>query len=823
MIIHRKMRFLNFKLLTHAALALVLLLGTAAFGQQPIYQKPPQAVLDVFNAPPTPTVSISPTSDRMLLAEAPRYPTIADRAQPMLRIAGLRINPNTNGPHTMPRISKLTLKTVADGKEIKIILPPNVRLTQPSWSADGKHFAFTNTTATGIDLWVGNAMTGAVHVIPGVRINAAYGEAVQWMPDNKTLLCQTVVATRGRPPVEPKVPVGPHIQESYGKPSPAPTFEDLLQNAHDEDLFEYYAKSQLVLVNTATSLVTPVGKPAIFLSSDPSPDGNHFLVVQNHKPYTYLRPFSAFPKDVEVWDRHGKMEYKVASLPLADQVPLEGVQTGPRSYQWRPTEAAQLVWAEALDGGDLKNKVPHRDKVMTFKAPFQGQPTELAKTEHRFGGITWGEKGLALLRDNDSSRRWGRAFIINADNPAQAPRLVWDRSVQDRYNDPGAPIMRQLPSGGRVMWQSGNYIYLNGAGASRQGDRPFLDRFDLTTLKAERIFRCDDKSYESVVALAADDASRFITRYETPNEPPNYYIRSAGDSSKKPLTNFPDPAPQVRGITKQLVQYKREDGTDLSFMLYLPPGYQPGTKLPTVVWAYPREFSDASTAGQVSGSTNRFTTISGMSQLFFALQGYAVLDDAQMPVIGDTKTMNDTYVQQIVASAKAAIDKAVEMGVTDRNRVGVGGHSYGAFMTANLLAHSDLFRAGIARSGAYNRTLTPFGFQSERRTLWEASETYLKMSPFMFADKLKEPILLIHGEADDNSGTFPIQSERFYQALKGNGGYVRYVTLPLEPHGYQAKESLEHTLWEMLTWFDKYVKNAKDTPAAAMNAKGDKQ
>ncbi len=805
--------------LIRAAIALVLLLSVTAFGQQPVYQKPSKAVLDVFNAPPTPTVSISPTSDRLLLTEGPRYPTITDRAQPMLRIAGLRINPNTNGPHTLPRISKLILKTVADGKEIKVIVPPNAHLTAPAWSADGKHFAFTNTTATGIELWIGHALTGEAHRIPGVRINAAYGEgtqrnnaaydgAVQWMPDNKTLLCHTVAATRGRPPVEPKVPVGPNIQESYGKPSPAPTFEDLLQNAHDEDLFEYYAKSQLALVNTATSLVTPLGKPAIFTSTEPSPDGNHFLVVHNHKPYTYLRPASAFPKEVEVWDRHGKMEYKLASLPLADQVPLEGVPTGPRSYQWRPTEAAQLVWVEALDGGNLKNKVSHRDQVLTFKAPFQGQPMELAKTEHRFGGLTWGEKGLAFLRDNDSSRRWNRTFIINADDPAPAPRLVWDRSTQDRYSDPGTPVMRQLPNGQRVMWQHGNQIFLNGTGASPQGDRPFLDRFDLATLKSERLFRCDEKSYESVIALTTDDGSRFITRYETPTDPPNYFMRSTGDSSKKALTKFTDPAPQVRGITKQLVTYKREDGVPLSFTLYLPPDYKQGTKLPTVVWAYPREFSDAGTAGQVSGSANRFTVISGMSELFFALQGYAVLDDATIPVIGDPQTMNDTYVEQLVSSAKAAIDKAVEMGVTDRKRVGVGGHSYGAFMTANLLAHSDLFRAGIARSGAYNRTLTPFGFQSERRTLWEAAPTYLKMSPFMFADKIKEPILLIHGEADDNSGTFPVQSERFYQALKGNGAYVRYVTLPLEPHGYQGKESLEHTLWEMITWFDKYVKNA---------------
>jgi dipeptidyl aminopeptidase/acylaminoacyl peptidase len=488
-------------------------------------------------------------------------------------------------------------------------------------------------------------------------------------------------------------------------------------------------------------------------------------------------------------------------------VPIEGVPTGPRGYSWRPTEAATLVWVEALDGGDTKKKAPVRDVVKMLKAPFTGQPVELMKTEHRFAGMTWGEKnGLVFVRDFDRNRRWSRAFMLNADNPSQQPKIVWDRSTQDRYNDPGNPVMKRLANGRMVIHQTGDEIFLSGQGATPRGDRPFLSRFNLKTLKPEQIFRCDDQSYESFVTLLADDGSKFITSYETQTTPPNYFIRTAGGESKQALTNFPDPTPQLRGVKKQLVRYKRKDGVDLSFTLYLPPGYKAGTPLPTVVWAYPIEFSDAGVAGQVSGSTNRFTTFGGMSHLFFTLMGYAVLDDATMPVIGDPETMNNTYVEQIVASAEAAIDKAVEMGVTDRNRVGVGGHSYGAFMTANLLAHSDVFKAGIARSGAYNRTLTPFGFQSERRPFWEAPEMYFKVSPFMHAHKIKEPILLTHGEVDNNTGTHPIQSDRMYQAIKGNGGNVRYVTLPYESHGYAARESIEHTLWEMITWFDKYVK-----------------
>jgi dipeptidyl aminopeptidase/acylaminoacyl peptidase len=377
-------------------------------------------------------------------------------------------------------------------------------------------------------------------------------------------------------------------------------------------------------------------------------------------------------------------------------------------------------------------------------------------------------------------------------------------------------LQRTLPNGERVLWQSGNSIFLAGAGASPGGDYPFLDKFDLETFKAERLFQSDKGSFESVVSLVSVDAGigvRFITERETPAAPLNYLLRTAGATEATSLTYFSDPTPQLRKITKQLVTYKRADGVPLSFTLYLPPDYQPGQRLPTLVWAYPLEYNDADTAGQVSGSTNRFTTIGGSSHLFFLLQGYAVLDGATMPIVGTPETMNDTFIRQIVDSAKAAIDKAVELGVTDPNRVGVGGHSYGAFMTANLLAHSDLFRAGIARSGAYNRTLTPFGFQGERRTFWEAPDIYARLSPFMHADKIKEPILLIHGERDDNSGTFPVQSERLYQAIKGNGGNVRYVTLPFEAHGYAARESIEHTLYEMLSWFDQHVKNAQSKPA----------
>jgi dipeptidyl aminopeptidase/acylaminoacyl peptidase len=794
-----------------AVLVLIAALATSAFAQQG-YKKPPQGVLDILTAAVTPTASVSPARDSILLSTGLRYPPIADLAQPMLRLAGLRINPNTNGPHRYQYAVALTLKRISDGSEVKIALPPGAKIGSPQWSANGKHFAFTNTTNAGIELWVGDSANGNVRKLKGIALNDTEGEPFQWMPDNKTLLVQLVPAKRSPAPAASNVPREPNSQESTGRVGPIRTFQDLLKTPHDEDLFEYYATSQLALVDNTNGKLTEVGRPAIFQSEDVAPDGQHILVARIRRPFSYLHPAFAFPRDVEVWDLKGKVVHKLASLPLADQVPIDGVVTGPRSYRWRPTEPATLVWIEALDGGDPKKKVAHRDRVLMLKAPFSTAPVELTRTEHRFSGGAFGEKdGLLLLSDFDRNRRWVRTFMMNADKPGEAPKLVWSRSAQDRYGDPGTPVTRVLPNGKRAILQNGDSIYLTSTGATPEGDRPFLDRFNLQTQKSERLFRSDAVNYETVVALLDDNAGKFITRQESTTAAPNYYLRTSGTAGGNPivpLTKFPDATPQLRGIKKQLVTYKRADGVQCSFTLYLPPGYKEGTRLPTVVWAYPLEFTDPGTAGQVTGSTQRSTQIVGSSHLFFLLQGYAVLDNATMPVVGDPETVNNTYVEQIVMSAKAAIDKAAEMGVTDPERVGVGGHSYGAFMTANLLAHSDLFRAGIARSGAYNRTLTPFGFQSERRTLWEAPDMYIKVSPFMVAHKINEPILFIHGEADDNTGTFPIQSERMYQAVRGHGGTVRLVTLPLEAHGYSGRETIEHVLYEMINWFDKYVKNA---------------
>ena len=794
----------------------VLLSSLNLFAQNTGYQKPPKDVMDVLNALTIPQTSISPAKDKILLLEPLTYPSITELSQPMLRLAGLRINPNTNGAHRQSYAVKLTLENIADGKETAVKLPENAQIISPQWSADGKYIAAGNITPAGIELWIIEAANGKAKQIKNAKVNTAFG-GFSWMPDQKSLLVNLVSPKRAAAPqYQNLTPNAPNVQETTGKTGAIRTYQDLLRSPNDEALFEYYATSQMAVVSV-DGKIKAIGQPAIFDTAAISPDGNYILTSRVQRPFSYLLPASDFPQEVEVWDLNGKSVYKVASVPLQDNIAVDGVTTAPRGYGWIPTEAATLVWAEALDGGDPKAKVAFRDKLMKIAAPFSAVPTEIVKTQHRFAGRNFGEKnGLMLYSDYNRDTRKRRLYTIDYRALESAPKMISELNVADRYNDIGQPVTKRLPNGFSVIQQNGDEIFLTGLGASIEGDKPFLRRMNLRTLKTEEVWRSGNTEFEGFVALLDNDGRRFLTRKESPLEPPNLYMRSycfPGQScaSMPPikLTDFPDPAPQLRGIKKQLVKYKRADGVDLSFTLYTPPNYKEGTRLPTLVWAYPLEFTNAAVAGQVAGSTNRFTSIGGISHLFFTLQGYAVLDNATMPIVGTNETKNDTFIQQINDGARAAIDKAVEMGVTDPERVGVGGHSYGAFMTANLLAHTDLFRAGIARSGAYNRTLTPFGFQGEIRNFWEATKLYTDVSPFFFANKINEPILLIHGEADNNTGTFPIQSERLFAALQGTGGAARLVMLPHESHGYAGRESVEHTLFEMISWFDKYVKNAK--------------
>ncbi len=789
----------------------VLLVAAATADGQTGYQKAPPAVAAILNSPPPPDVSVSPTRDRVLLIQKDRFPPIAELAEPMLKLAGLRINPATNGPARAGRVVGIVLSTL-DGTKTQITPPAGVRLGTPRWSPDGKRFALLGTTGKGIGVWVYDLAGGRLFEIPGLRVNAAIGTPIQWATPDE-LLVQAIPAGRGESPAAPPEPPGPVIQETSGKAGPVRTLQDLLQNSHDEALFSYYGTSQLAFVSVTTGKVEPVGAAAIVSGCDVSPDGKLVLLTRVNKPFSYLYSYGSFPKTVEVRDRSGAVVATIADKPLQDRVPIEGVPTGPRLVQWMPTRPAGLCWVEALDGGDPRVKAEARDKVV-FRPNVGSSESSSVVLTHRQSAIStttsigFFEDGKrVLVKDYDRERKWSRT--MTAEVAGGPPKVLFERSTQDRYGNPGLPLSRTLPNGQRVLNEVGGTLLLSSEGASPKGDRPRLERYDIATGKRTLLFQSPEDGYHRVAAVLDVEGTHLLVERESPTEPPHFVVRrgSPDGARETTLTDGRDPAPELRRAKREIITTKRADGTAINFTLHTPPGHTPGQKLPTVLYAYPTEFADADVAGQVKGSVHRYTLPTGYSHLFFLTQGYAVME-VSMPVVGPPESANDTFVEQLVANAAAAINKGAELGVVDPARVGVMGHSYGAFMTANLLAHSDLFRAGIARSGAYNRTLTPFGFQNERRTFWEAPDVYARMSPFNAAHKINEPLLLIHGAADNNPGTFTVQSERLYQAVRGNGGTCRLVLLPHEAHGYEARESVEHVLAEQFAWFDRHVKAA---------------
>ncbi|MEO9456176.1 S9 family peptidase [Chromobacterium phragmitis] len=752
-----------------AALAIASLPLTPAFAAG--YQQPPANILKVMRAPSLPMPSINPTRDAMLLVGWQEYPSIARVAAPYLKLAGTRVEPANRAKHDTPGgygippcAESFKLVKIPGGQETPVSLPAASCPDAPAWSADGKRFAFANAAKDAVELWIGDAASGKIRKIPGIRLNPMLNDELQWMPDQKTLLVKAVPTAQGPAPAKSVGPDGPSVQETDGVQGESSTYEtrDTLNNPHDEALFDYYGASQLTLVDAQSGKLTPIGKPALYDALQPAPDGRHVLVSSIAKPYSYVTTYERFPHEVQVWDvsKPGRVAIRaIASLPLADRVPVHGEPLGPREFSWRANEPATLIWAEALDGGDWKTAAPARDKVMMLKAPFTAQPTELLRTAQRFGGIDWSERrDVALVSEYDQNRHWRQTRIVNFDNPAQAPRLLWDLSYDDKYANPGAPAQRTLANGARVLRQDGDSIYLTGAGASPDGNRPFLDRLNLKTLQTERLFRSGKDALERPVALTGGDS--FLTWRQSPVAAPNVYL--------------------------------------------------------AILNAYPLDYADAASAGQISGSQQTFTRLYQYKYLLLA--GYAIIDQASFPIVGDPKAAYDSYLDQLKMNAQAAVDEAVRLGVADPERIGVTGHSHGALMTANLLAHTNLFRAGAATSGSYNKTLTPFGFQNERRSVWEAPNVYRKASTFFYADRLKTPILIMHGADDANPGTTPLQATKFYEAVRGNGGTARLVMLPHEPHWYAARESNEQLVYEMLNWFDKYVKNAP--PRVLKSAQG---
>ena len=784
------------------------------------YQKPPKEILELVDAPLAPSVWIDSNGENVVLFYRDAYKSIAELSEPEMRLGGLRINPNTNIGSRTRFFNNLKVKKATEKDARQVLgIPENPRLSSFTISPNQKMVAFLNTTDSGVQLWLADIESASARQLSTLKVNANMGNPLNWFKDGSALLVNVIpIDRKDLINTDEAVPDGPTITVSDGEKAQNRTYQDLLSSPNDEYNFEQLARSEIKKISV-DGKVEDFLPTAMYDELDFSPDGNYVMVSTIKRPFSYIVPYSRFPFETNIYSNEGKLIKKVNDVPLNEVEPKGFMATrmGKRRMNWRANKPATIYWAEALDKGDPEVKVDYRDAVYELPAPFSGNEKLLIKTKNRYSGINWGNDNLAIASDYWWNDRNTKSYIFNPSNASETPKIIFDRNYQDRYNDPGNFVTTRNDFDERVLEIVDGNAFLMGDGFSDEGQFPFIDEFNLKTQKTKRIYKSEytDK-LENLNSAIDMKKGKVLVRIESQNEYPNYYFRNIKKKNDlTPVTSFENPFKSIQNVHKEVITYKRDDGLELEGTLYLPIGYdmQNKEKMPMILWAYPREFKDKNSASQNTTNPNEFIYPYYGSPIYWVTQGYVVLDDAAFPIVGEgDEEPNDTFRTQLVGNAKAAIDAVDKMGYIDRNRVGVGGHSYGAFMVANLLSHSNLFAAGIARSGAYNRTLTPFGFQSEERSYWDSPETYYTMSPFMHADKMKTPLLLIHGEADNNSGTYPLQSERYFNALKGLGATARLVMLPKESHGYSAKESVLHVLWEQDQWLDKYVKNKVENP-----------
>ncbi len=803
------------KKLATLLIAFILSFGTNFAQEKLSYQKPPKEILELVNAPLAPTVFIDSKGENVVLLYRDAYKSIAELSEVEMRLGGLRINPKTNIGSRTTYYNNIKVKksSAQDATQVKG-LPSNTRLSNFSISPNEKLVACLHTTSMGAEVWVIDVEAASAMKITGSTVNANLRDPINWFKDSRTLLVKMLVKNRkSLINTAEAIPEGPTISVSSGEKAQNRTYQDLLKNPNDEFNFEQLAISEIKKVSLEGKSVTFL-PAAMYRNISFSPDGKYVLVSKIKKPFSYIVTYSRFPFDESVYDANGNLIKVVNDVPLNEVQPKGFMATrkGKRNMDWRSDKASTLYWVESLDGGDPENEVAYRDVIYELEAPFSSEGKEILKTINRLYTIDWGNDNIAIATDYWWNDRNTKSYIFNPSDNSVPPVKIYDRNYQDRYSDPGELVTKKNKYGSNILEIIDGKVFLMGDGFSDKGQFPFVDAYDLSSQSTERIYQ---SSYTDKVETFNDaidmKSGKILVRIESQNEYPNYYFRNIYNKEDlTPVTTFENPFKSLSNVHKEVIKYKRDDGLELEGTLYLPIGYDETKKekKPMILWAYPREYKDKNSASQSATNPNKFIYPYYGSPIYWVTQGYVILDNASFPIVGEgDEQPNDTFRTQLVANAKAAIDAVDNLGYIDRNRVGVGGHSYGAFMVANLLSHSNLFAAGIARSGAYNRTLTPFGFQSEERSYWDSPETYYTMSPFMHADKMKTPLLLVHGEADNNSGTYPLQSERYFNALKGLGATARLVMLPKESHGYRAKESILHLLWEQDTWLNTYVKN----------------
>jgi dipeptidyl aminopeptidase/acylaminoacyl peptidase len=781
------------------------------------YQVPKKELLNLIDVDLAPTVLRNSKNTVMLLLSRSTYKSIADLSRQELRIAGLRVDPERFIGSRTTYYKKVELIDFEKGEHPLIVegLPNNPQLTNFIWSPDEKKIAMTHTSDSGVELWTVDVDSRKAKKLSSEPINATMGSSISWLKNGKELLVKLLPKDREEIIDQSViVPTGPKVTENNGEKAQNRTYQDLIKNPTDAKNFTQLSRSEIYRIDMD-------GNKSRFLdakmyrSVNVSPNGKYIMVSFVKKPFSYLVPYFRFPTETHVYDLEANLVKVISDNPLQEVLPkgFMAVSINKRNIGWRFDQPSTIYYVKALDKGDPEMKVPFRDALYEWEAPFNQNPSLLTKTINRYAGVIWGNDLYAIIYDRWWNSRNSKTYLFSPSKPNIPAKVIDDRNYQDRYSDPGDFVTQKGKYGKKILALEGNKAFLLGDGFSEKGQFPFLDRIDLKSDKKVRIYESTyTEKYEQLYDYNFID-KKLSVRIESKSEYPNYFIRSLGDkNSLTQQTFFENPFKNLKNVGKELISYKREDGLNLSGILYTPEGFNKDDpeQLPMILWAYPREYKDKSSAAQKTNNPNRFLYPSWGSPIYWVTQGYVVLDRAAFPIIGEgTDEPNDSFRTQLVANAEAAIKAVVDKGYADRNRIAVGGHSYGAFMVANLLSHSNLFAAGIARSGAYNRTLTPFGFQSESRSYWEAPDVYYTMSPFMHADKMKTPLLLVHGEADNNSGTYPLQSERYYNALKGLGATTRLVMFPKESHGYRAKETILHLIWEQDQWLEKYVKNRK--------------
>lgn len=791
------------------------------------YQKPSNEILQLVEAPLAPTVRIMGEGEHLVLLYRDYYKTITELSEPELRLAGLRINPKTNIGSRTNYWNNLKIKGRNDKEARQVMgMPENPRLANFTISPDESKLAVTNTTADGVEIWVLDLTQAQMTQLTDAEVNANLGDVINWLKNGEALIVKMLPSER-KSLIDTKesVPTGPTISSNDGKKAQNRTYQDLLKNPDDEHNFEQLAYSELYKVGLDGSK-TKWMDADMYRSISFSPDGDYVITVTIDRPFSYLVPYYRFPSTTTIYKNDGSFVKTLLEVPLIEDLPkgFMAERTGMRDISWRNDKPASIIYAEVLDGGDPENMMDYRDEVFQLEAPFDGKGKSILKTKNRFSGIQWGTDNIAIASDYWWNDRNTKTYLFNPSDSAQEVKIISDRNYQDVYSDPGKFVTKKNKYGTYTLaLENDNNAFLLGDGYTKDGQFPFVDKLNLVTNQKTNLYRSSIPEKKENLVDYNPTKDELLIRRESKIEYPNYFYKSLKRKKvDRQLTRFENPFKSIQDVHKEVVTYKRDDGLELTGTLYLPVGYDKAKKekKPMILWAYPREFKDKNSASQNTQNPNEFTYPFWGSPIYWVTKGYVVLDDAAFPIIGEEDEQpNDSFRTQLVANAKAAIDAVDALGYIDRERVAVGGHSYGAFMVANLLSHCDLFAAGIARSGAYNRTLTPFGFQSEERNYWEAPEVYYTMSPFMHADKMKTPLLMTHGQADNNSGTYPMQSERYFNALKGLGATVRLVILPKESHGYRAKESILHLLWEQDQWLEKYVKNKKIEAASETKSK----